>query len=331
MRMQPRRWTPPKATARAHENHSTPPMPPLTRLEVPGEGPEDVVLAPDGRVIAGLANGAVVAVDPADGVVEEIAHTGGRPLGLHAEPDGSLLICDAERGLLRLDRPGGQLEQLVGAVEGVALNFASNVVGDGDTVYFSESTRRWKLGEYMGDMVEHSETGRLLRRAPDKTVETLVDGLKFANGVVLAPDRSCVLVAETGGYRITRFWLSGPKAGTHDLFAENLPAFPDNMSLGSDGLVWVALVSPRNPLLDTLLPLPPVLRQLVWAIPDRLQPKPGRTVWVQAFDFDGALIHDLQREGTDYAMVTGVAERDGVLYLGSLSESAIAVTRYDGT
>ncbi|MEC3954333.1 SMP-30/gluconolactonase/LRE family protein [Nocardia sp. CDC153] len=302
-------------------------MPALQRLEVPGEGPEDVVVAADGRVVAGLADGALVAVDPGTGTVERIGHTGGRPLGLHANSDGSLLICDAERGLLRLDKPGGQIEVLVDEIGGVPLNFTSNVFADGDTVYFTESTRHWKLDEYMGDMLEHSETGRLLRRHPDGRVETLVGELKFANGIVLAPDRSCVLVAETGGYSITRYWLSGDKVGTHDYFVENLPGFPDNMGLGSDGLVWVALVTPRNPLLDMLLPLPGLLRRLVWAIPQRLQPKPARTVWVQAFDFEGNLVHDLQREGTDYAMVTGVAEQDGVIYLGSLTETAIGVTR----
>ncbi|MEC3914897.1 SMP-30/gluconolactonase/LRE family protein [Nocardia sp. CDC160] len=327
MSLQPRRWQPPKATPRAREKHSEPPMPAVQRIEVPGEGPEDVVVAADGRVVAGLANGALVAVDPGEGTVEQIGHTDGRPLGLHANSDGSLLICDAERGLLRLDKPGGQITVLVDEIGGVPLNFTSNVFADGDTVYFTESTRRWKLDEYMGDMLEHSETGRLLRRHPDGRVETLVGELKFANGLVLAPDRSCVLVAETGGYSITRYWLSGDKAGTHDYFVENLPGFPDNMGLGSDGLVWVALVTPRNPLLDMLLPLPGLLRRLVWAIPQRLQPKPARTVWVQAFDFEGNLIHDLQREGTDYAMVTGVAEQDGVIYLGSLTETAIGLTR----
>lgn len=327
MSMQPHRWSPPKATPRASEKHSTPPMPPLRLLPLPGTGPEDVVIAADGRVLTGLTGGAVVAVDPTDGTVEQIAHTGGRPLGLHAETDGSLLICDAHRGLLRLDKPGGTLETLVTEIDGKPLTFTSNVVADGETVYFSESSRKWPLEEYMGDMLEHTESGRLFRRDPDGSVETLIDGLKFANGIVLAPDRSCVLVAETGGYRVTRYWLTGERAGTIDLFTENLPAFPDNMGLGSDGLVWVTLVSPRNPLLDTLLPLPGAIRRVVWAIPEALQPKPTRTVWVQAFDFDGNLVHDLQREADDYAMVTGVAELDGTVYLGSLSESAIAVTR----
>lgn len=328
MSFQPTRWTPPPAPARARAPHSEPPMPELRLFELPGTGPEDVVLAPDGRILTGIADGAVLAVDPATGAVEQIAHTGGRPLGLHAEADGSLLICDADRGLLRLDRPHGTAETLCDRVDGVPLNFASNVVADTDgTVYFSESTRRYPLDDYMGDILEHSGTGRLFRRTADGRVDTLVDGLQFANGIVLAPDRSCVLVAETGSYRIARHHLTGPRAGDTDYLVENLPGCPDNLGLGSDGHIWAALVTPRNPILDRLLPLPGVLRHIVRAIPPALQPKPARTVWVQAYDFDGNLVHDLQREADRYAMVTGVAESDGTLYLGSLSEPAIAVVR----
>ncbi|MBF6329457.1 strictosidine synthase family protein [Nocardia transvalensis] len=306
-------------------------MPAPRLLPLPGAGPEDVVVAPDGRVLTGIADGSVLAVDPRDGAVEQIAHTGGRPLGLHAGSDGSLLICDFERGLLRLDKPHGQLEVLVDQVDGQRLPFASNVVEDGEgTIYFSSSTRRYPLDKYTGDFLEHSGTGRLFRRTPDGSVETLLDGLQFANGVVLAPDRSQVLVAETAAYRVARYWLSGPKAGTSDYLVENLPGFPDNMGLGSDGLAWVTLVTPRNPLLDTLLPLPGILRRIVWAIPEQLRPKPAKTAWVQAYDFDGTLAHDLQREGGDYAMVTGVAEQTGTLYLGSLTEPAIAVTYIPG-
>ena len=92
---------------------------------------------------------------------------------------------------------------------------------------------------------------------------------------MLAPDESCVVVAQTGGYCITRYWLTGPQAGTHDTLIDNLPGFPDNMALGSDGLIWVSLPTARNPLLDRLLPLPGVLRQLVWLLPERVQPKPA--------------------------------------------------------
>ncbi|MET8776939.1 SMP-30/gluconolactonase/LRE family protein [Nocardia sp. NPDC004654] len=325
--MQPHRWTPPPAPERARAKRSTPPLPPVTRIELPGEGPEDVVRTPDGKVIAGLANGAIVSVDPVDGSVRELANTGGRPLGLHADADGSLLICDFARGLLRLD-PDGTLEVLVDEVDGERLAFASNVVRDLDgTIYFSASSARYPLDQWMGDLLEHSGTGRLFRRDLSGKVETLLGGLQFANGVVLAHDRSCVLVAETGAYRVTRYWLTGPRAGTHDRLIENLPGFPDNMALGSDGLVWITLPAPRDALLDRLLPRPGALRRVVWSLPAWARPKPPRTVWVLAVDFDGTVVHDLQTEGTEYSMVTGMVEHEGMLYLGSLTESAIATTR----
>ncbi|MEU8393510.1 SMP-30/gluconolactonase/LRE family protein, partial [Micromonospora sp. NPDC048843] len=211
-------------------------------------------------------------------------------------------------------------------VDGQQLNFASNVVADTDgTIYFSESSRRYPLDDYMGDILEHSGTGRLYRISPGEHPEILVDGLEFANGIVLAPDRSHILIAETAAYRIARHHLTGPRAGITDHLVQNLPGCPDNMGLGSDGRIWVALVSPRNRLLDMLLPLPGVLRRIVRAVPPALQPKPARTTWAQAYDFDGSLVHDLQRPSDEYAMVTGAAEMDGRLYLGSLSESAIAV------
>ena len=288
--LRPKRWSPPPAPQRRTNDA----LLPLRRLELPGAGPEDVVLDNDGRIVTGLADGRLVRIDPASGAVETIANTGGRPLGLEVERDGSVLVCDSVRGLLRVSWDGS-VEELVGAVDGVPLNFASNVVTTDDgTIYFSASTRDFDLEHYTGDLLEHAGTGRLFRRKPDGEVETLLDGLHFANGVALAPDGSCLVVAQTGSYCLTRYWLTGPAAGTSDILIDNLPGFPDNISGGSDGLIWVSIPSPRDALLDRLLPLPGLLRQIVWLLPTWLQPKPKRTVWVLAVSFAGAIEHDLQ-------------------------------------
>ena len=326
--MKPQRWTPPAAPERARRKKSSPPMPSVRRIALPAAGPEDVVRAADGSIYTGTADGHVLRIDPATGEVGRVTNTGGRPLGLHIAADGSLLICDAERGLLRLTDPDRPAEVLVDTVDGKALTFASNVVDNPDDglIYFTASSRRWSLDQWQGDLIEHSGTGRLLSLAPTGDVVTLLDGLQFANGVALAPDRSCLVVAETAAYRLNRYWLTGPRAGTRDTLIDNLPGFPDNIALGSDGLVWVTLASPRNPLLDALLPRPGILRRLVWALPDRMKPQPERTTWVMGVDLDGTVVHDLQREGTDYAMVTGVVEHNGTLILGSLHESALALT-----
>ena len=60
-------------------------------------------------------------------------------------------------------------------------------------------------------------------------------------------------------------------------------------------------------------------------IPERLQPKPQRTVRVQAFDDAGPLVHDIDASTPGYHMVTGVREHEGRVWLGSLEEPAVAV------
>ncbi|MGH3915100.1 MAG: hypothetical protein ACRDTC_17085 [Pseudonocardiaceae bacterium] len=61
------------------------------------------------------------------------------------------------------------------------------------------------------------------------------------------------------------------------------------------------------------------------ALPDKLQPVEGRTLHVVAIDSCGAVVHDLRGTAEDYHMVTGVREHAGVVYLGSLTQRAIAV------
>jgi sugar lactone lactonase YvrE len=205
------------------------------------------------------------------------------------------------------------------------MRFCNNasVAPDG-TIYFTDSSRRFGLEHFRADILEHSGTGRLLRRSPDGRVEVLLDGLQFANGVALAPDGTWVAIAQTGAYSVTRLWVSGPQAGTTEELVPNLPGFPDNIAFGEDGLLWITLASPRNPLVDRLGPLP-MLRKLVWALPEALQPAPEHTVWVLAVDTDGRLVHDFQGEHDRFHMTTGVRQHGDSVYLGSLIGTTIGV------
>ncbi|MEU4560726.1 SMP-30/gluconolactonase/LRE family protein [Actinoplanes sp. NPDC023936] len=313
----PRRWTPPRFA----DPGPTAPLRIGRRLPTGGHGPEDVRFDDAGRILTGLAGGNVVRLDPVTGENTVLASTGGRPLGLWPLAGGGALVCDHDRGLLSMSR-GGEISALVSP----GYRFASNVVAGSDgTIWFTTSTSRWTLEEHTGDILEHSCTGRLVRRAPDGTVTTLLTDLKFANGVVLAPDESHLLIAETAGYRIRRHWLTGPDAGRTDKLVANLPGFPDNMSLGSDGLLWVAIAAPRNPLVDRLLPLPGLLRVLVWNLPERVRPAATPIAWVMAFTLDGRRVHDLRSSDGSYGFVTSVVERDGTVVVGSLTENDIAI------
>ncbi|MFG2025524.1 SMP-30/gluconolactonase/LRE family protein [Streptomyces sp. NPDC048825] len=317
------------------------PLPSPRQILLGGTGPEDVVLDHEGRVVTGIEDGRILRVHihgPAR--VEQIARTGGRPLGLEVLRDGRLLVCDAERGLLRVTPgsggPGGsgegKVEVLVDFVDGGPLRFCSNATAAADgTVYFTASSTRYGLQDWLGDLMEHTATGRLFRLRPDEsTPEVLLDGLDFANGVVLSENESCVVVAETGAYRLTRLWLSGPRAGRRDTLIENLPGFPDNLSRGADGTIWVALAGPRQAPVDWLRHAPVQVRRAVWRAVRPLRIRPLPVARVMGIGPDGGVCHDLRRLRAGYRMVTSVYARDGALVLGSLLEDAVAVCEVPG-
>jgi sugar lactone lactonase YvrE len=311
------------APPRSRLGRSARQFPPARRIALSGS-PEDVVVDAQGRVIGGAEGGRILRVDPERGSEEVIGDTGGRPLGLELLGDGRLLVCDADKGLLCLDPVTGELETLVRVVGGVALRFCSNASAASDgTIWFTESTRRFGFEHYLGALLEHRPSGRLLRRDPDGTVEVVLGALYFANGVTLTQDESALLFAETGAARISRLELRGPRAGRIDVIADNLPGYPDNLSRVRDGRFWAAIPNPRDALLDRLGTAPGVVRELVWRIPDRLRPSGERTVWVMAFDEHGNVLADLQQPRADFHMVTGVAEHDRHLYLASVQEHAL--------
>lgn len=298
---------------------------PLTVLPVPVMGAEDVVVADNGLVYTGTEDGSVFSVRPDGSRVERVGHTGGRPLGLELLPDGRLLIADAHEGLLAMEIATGQVERLVDTVGGRRMVFCNNaaVASSGD-IWFSDSSTRFGIERWKDDFIQDTRTGRLYRRRPDGTVEEHLAGLAFANGVALAADESFVAVAETGARTVVRLWLSGERAGRRDFLCTDLPGYPDNISRGSDGLIWVSLASPRDPLVERLQRSPLALRRMVTRIPEPLQPKPKRTVRAMAFDDTGACVHDITGDATGFHMVTGVREHDGRLWLGSLHEPAVA-------
>jgi len=103
---------------------------------------------------------------------------------------------------------------------------------------------------------------------------------------------------------------------------------PDNISTGADGRIWCAMVSAANAAADFLSPRSPLLRKLVWSLPDRLQPQIAPIVWAVAFDPDsGAAVAGVQMKHPDFGLVTGLVEHDGRLWLASIGHSAVAHCR----
>lgn len=323
--IEPKVWTPPPKT------------PPTTAARVgvqvvrlPGSGPEDVLVDDDGSALTGLLDGRILRVSADLRTITTLADTGGRPLGLEWLPDRSLLVCDAERGLLQVEADGA-IRELVTEADGRPLVFCNNAaVTDDGTVYFTDSSARYSVDRWRADLLEHSDTGRLIRRTPDGAVDVLATGMSFPNGVALNTTQSKLFVAETASYRLLSVSLSAGAGGGLTEEAV-LPGFPDNIATGSDGLIWVAIGSPRDAALDFLLPRAPVLRKVVWAIPERLQPQPKKTIVLQAYDESGRLVYDVESKHPDFFMPTGVREHHGTVWAGSLRGDHLAYFDWPAT
>lgn len=295
-----------------------------------GHGPEDTAIGPDGLIYTGLSDGSIVRFSPENAQsIETITNTGGRPLGMQFRGD-RLYIADAFVGLIYIDNAtagrGHQIEIATDALNGERLLFVDDldIASDG-TVWFSDASTRFDLGNTVFDYLEQRPTGRLLSWDPATGDTKLhVEELAFANGVALGPDGAYVLVNETMRYRITRYWLTGAKAGQTDVFVDNLPGFPDNLSHNHKGLFWVALIYQRDVLLDNLMPKP-FLRKLIVRLPRLLRvSEPDAMAWVIALDYDGTVVHNLQDHTGHYYNVTSVKEGEGYLWLGSLTGANVA-------
>jgi sugar lactone lactonase YvrE len=316
----PVRWQPPPVDPIPDQPGGS-----VTVVGLPGDGPEDIVVDADGQLWTGLVDGRIVRISP-NGGHTVVADTGGRPLGMHVARDGRMLICDSYRGLLALSPDTGELTSLVESVDGRPLKFCSNVTETADgTIYFTESTSDFHFEHFLAPILEARGTGGLFRLSTDGTVTTLLDGLYFANGVTVTADGSALVFAETMKRSLSKYWLTGPAAGTVTPLAVNLPGMPDNISTGSDGRIWVALVTSANPTAEGLMPRAPWIRKLIWRLPAQLQPKVKPEIWVVGFDADsGAAVGGIRTTHPDFGGVTGVVESAGRVWMSTIEFPAVA-------
>ena len=322
----PAAWTPPAAPALTGQYEQNARLTPVQRLSL-GEGhkPEDVAIDGEGKIYAGFEDGRIIQLQ-ADGTQPHVfANTQGRPLGLIFDRDGNLLVADALKGLLSINKTG-EVKLLADEAEGAKFGSLNDLdVGADGTIYFTEASNKFPMSQHVNDLLEHQPNGRLLAFDP-KTgkARTLLKGIHFANGVAVSPDQSFVLVAETGKYRVLRVWLAGPKTGSSDTFIDNLPGFPDGISSNGRDKFWLALVTPRQALFDRVLLPHPFLRKVVYRLPKSIQPAPQRYSFVLALDAQGRVVDNLQNPSSDcYAQIANVVEHNGALYFGSIGENTV--------
>jgi sugar lactone lactonase YvrE len=318
----PARWTPPEAPSLEGIYASNDSLAEVERLEV-GLGPESVTIDGEGKLYCGLEDGSIVRWSICAGTEETIVNIGGRPLGMGFDADGQLVVCDLYGRLLSISETGA-IRELVTEIDGAPLGLINDLdIDNGGTIYFSESST--ETTDTLLDLLEHHPHGRLLAYRPeDGTVDVLLDGLYYANGVALSADESFVLIVETTEYRVRRLWLSGPRRGEDEVFVDNLPGFPDGISCDDAGTFWLALMNPRNGFIDWALEHPSV-RKVVARLPlSWFAGAAPRYGFVLGLDEGANVVHNLQDPtGTYYSGISSVIRKGDALYFGSLLEDAI--------
>lgn len=298
----------------------------LMKAELLGKGqihgPEDTAVDARGRVYGGLHDGRVIRIT--DGQVETFVSTGGRPLGMDFDAAGNLIVADAYKGLLSID-PAGKISVLTTEAEAVPFAFTDDldIASDG-RIYFTDASSKFQQPDYLLDLLEGRPYGRLMVFDPASgKTQVLLKDLYFANGVALSQNEDFVLVNETYRYRIQRYWLKGDKAGSHEIFADNLPGMPDNLQGDRAGTFWVALPTPRKSDADFLQSQPWIKAQLA-KLPRALWPKAASYGLAIALNEQGEIVQSLHdTSGTHLRMVTSVKPVGDYLYLGSLDNDRI--------
>ena len=293
-------------------------------------GPEDLAINSQGNIYASTHEGNIVKLKADDKKFETWIKTSGKPLGIEFDLNDNLIVADGIKGLLSISTDK-KITILAKMADGIPIGFADDLdIADDGKIYFSDVSTKFvtslkgiENATYM-DILEHGGHGRLLCYDPaTKTTTSLLSGLNFANGVAVSHDQQYVLVSETGAYQIIRYWIAGPKKGKSEIFIENLPGFPDNISAGQNKLFWLAFFAPRNALLDKLSDRP-FWRKVILRMPEFLKPKPDIRGHIIALDHNGNVKINLQNPKTDYPQNTSVLETDRYLYIGSLTAPVIA-------
>ncbi|XP_057467453.1 protein STRICTOSIDINE SYNTHASE-LIKE 4-like isoform X1 [Actinidia eriantha] len=245
--------------------------------------------------------------------------------GITITKSGSIIVCDCEKGLLKVDDDG--VTVLTSHVKGTKIRLADDVIEASDgSLYFSDGSTKFGFHDWHLDLLEAKPNGQLLKYDPlSNDTSVVIDGLYFPNGVALSADQDYLVVCETWKYRCLKYWLSGEDKGKTQIFVDNLPGAPDNINLAPDGSYWIALlqlISSRFEFVHTSK----AFKHLIATFPRLFELVKGvdKKAMVVNIAADGKIIRSFDDPiGDVMSFVTSALEFDDHLYLGSLTSNFI--------
>lgn len=297
-------------------------------------GPEDIVFDKQGNLYCGVhigkhdfSDGKILKISP-NGAVEVFYDAGSWVAGLHFDSNNNLIALSHNLGLIRIS-PEKEITVLASRDENERPFLIPNgldVASDGK-IYFSNTSNEAvydiKYGRKL--IMELNPNGGLYQYNPEtEKVTTLIDGTYFGNGVVLSKNEDFILMTETTKYRIIKYWLKGEKKGETEIFMDNLPGFPNGISIRENGSFWLGFSTKRNDALDKIHPKKGV-KKIVYGLPEFMQPKQDEYGIILNISEQGEILCALfDTTGKVVSEAGAVKENNGILYIGGDVISYIA-------
>ncbi|WP_428660349.1 SMP-30/gluconolactonase/LRE family protein [Runella sp.] len=289
-------------------------------------GPEDIVFDKAGNLYCGVhtkednfSDGRILKIDSV-GKVEVYYDAKSWVAGLHFDTVGNLIALSHREGLIHIS-PDKKVTPLANKDENgnpFLIPNGLDIASDGK-IYFSNTSEitRYDINYGKKVILEMNPIGGLYCYDPATgKVKTLIKGTYFGNGVVLSKDESYLLMVETAKYRVLKYWLKGDKIGQIETFIDNLPGFPNGISIRENGSYWLGFSTKRTEALDNIHPKPGT-KKLVYALPNFIQPKQEKFGMVMNISTDGKILQSLfDTKGIIMPEAGAVKEHNGYLYLG---------------
>jgi hypothetical protein len=198
---------------------------------------------------------------------------------------------------------------------------------DGKRIYFSEpfAYPNADLDDAVDEAIALSGNGRLWQHDIETGVTRLVaEGFHFINGVLYDPPPSgdreeSVIVSQTSLFRLTRFHLRGPKAGTAEVVIDSLPGTPDGIDRDAAGRIWLSMFIARSKLL-TFIHRHAWLKPLLMRLPARLLASQGRRTGVVVMSADGGTaLYSGFHSGPGLASISSAVPAPDGIYLANVA------------
>jgi sugar lactone lactonase YvrE len=180
----------------------------------------------------------VIAATP-DGESEVVVRMPTIPFCIDWLPDGRLLVVSGGEGVLLRREPDGSLVPHAD-LSGLSAYAWNEIVVDGrGNAYVNSIGFDFPAGEFA--------PGIIALVTPDGSARQVADGVAFPNGMVVTPDNSTLIVAESYGNKLTAFEIAADGSLSNArLWADLGEGYPDGICLDAEGAVWYADVPKKR-------------------------------------------------------------------------------------